>query len=254
MESMLAANPILKQQLPKTAGNVGIGYAQGALNIGTQTTATENLNAEKAEGEVSQGNLNAAKAELLRQQTLLQQKQAEKAQKESERAQMQGQATQAQAAAQAAAQQAQAAQAEIGKAQADLKAREDYNANVRANPGQIVAPKLPEGPQYLGSYTPVVPAAAPPPPPVYTVSFSDPPASTGNGGSATSAMSAWMNRPTPASIPQTGQMSVQDYINKYGLPKPSVVVPAPVAPAPVVASLPASTVNQETRKGTRSDL
>jgi hypothetical protein len=181
VESMLAANPILKQQLPKPTGNVGLGYAQGAINIGTQNKATESLTTEKAEGEISQGNLNTAKAELIKQQGILatktaerSAKQQEKAAKEQERAEAQRRVEEANrrlAEARAAAERArQEAEAREAAARAAAAAATQYSYT----PAQTYTPPPAPAPVYTPPPAPApvyTPPPAPAPLPSYVFSF-----------------------------------------------------------------------------------
>jgi hypothetical protein len=206
--SMVAANQFLQKNMPTLPGNIGIGYAQGGENLATQGKATESLGAEKQEGKISEGNLQTAKAELARQQGILQQKQAEKTQKQSEKAQKESERN-------AAQQRLASAQARLAEAQA-AAARDKAEAEAaRAAQAQSYSAPSYSAPVYQAPPPPPVYTPPPPPPslPVYTFTFGNPPPSTGNSGSATSAMqAAARNAPKPF-VPPVSQVQSSNTVN-----------------------------------------
>jgi septal ring factor EnvC (AmiA/AmiB activator) len=195
-ESMLAANPILKQQLPKPSGNVGIGYAQGALNIGTQNKATESLNVEKAEGEISQTSLNAAKAELAKQQGILSTKTAERTSKQQEKAAKEQERAEAQRRVEEANRRLAEARAAAERARAEAEAKAAAARAAASQPQASYTPAqtyIPPAPVYTPPPTPApAPVAAAAPLPSYVATFGD--NRPRDSGSASSAMRAAMGK------------------------------------------------------------
>lgn len=215
--NMVAANPFLQKNMPTMPGNIGIGYAQGGLNIGTQAKETERLDVEKQEGATSQANLNSAKAELARQQALLQQRTAEKAQKENERSAAQARAQAATQALSQAQQQLASAQSRIAQASQAISSGESERDRMVAA-ARNSAPPPPASintplPKYTFGFEPEIDARGPAPlPPSYQVTFGNPVVGTGNSGSASSVMNPNKPSPQPAANPFSG-MSQEDINN-----------------------------------------
>lgn len=155
MSSLVRANPILAQYVPKpTKGFATFGYQQGAQNVVEQQEATTALNAELEEVKTSEQNLKVAidalnkkKEEYQKKVTERQAKEAEKISLANEVVGLQGKLSQAQS-------ELQNAQADVDAANREKAERERAAAEAAARAAAINKPQ-PQQPQI--TYAPLTP-------------------------------------------------------------------------------------------------